>query len=108
MSWQVHAIGTRAALNTELASLPTAPATAIDQDLRAAVINLVEKCWDPTQQTVANTVLNGTLELTMHGNSDEKGFSVTVRVGVVKAVAHEVSTATIPNVTLNGATTFTP
>lgn len=107
MPWHYHGIGTPAALAVELANLD-APDTDLDTDQRAAAIDMIERCWDPTRGTVANTVLNGTLELTMHGNSDEKGMRLTVHCSVVKNVGAQVSTATLPNVTLGGATTYTP
>lgn len=104
MPFHFEATGTVAELNAALAAMTTNP-DPLNEALRYRASVFATQVWDSTLVNVADTVLNNNLKLTMHGNSDERGISLKVRVDVVKTVGNDVSTATLPNVTLGGTYT---
>lgn len=106
MPFNFYGVGTPTQINNQMAAYTPAPADAINQDARAAVFNMAQRLWDTAQGEVPNTVINGVLKVKIHGHASERGWRLHMTAQVVKADSYDqVTSATLPPATLNGATT---
>lgn len=109
MAFHIEQVGTIAEILADLAGTSTNVTYPPEIDLRASSINGFQELMDTTQYNVPDTFLTGRLKLTIHGSLNEHSLRLSYKIDVVKTVANDqISTASPPQVTYNGAYTGPP